>query len=458
MPVLALEVLTVTGNWTTEELLRWDQEHIIHPVYPVGQEVPGIVFEKGRGVMLYDTEGREYIDCSSQLTCANLGYGRADIIDAAVEQMKKLEYTTLHMGFSHKAAIEYSRKLAGVTPEGLNHFIFVDGGAEGNETAFTMARLGQKSHKIISLYDSYHGVGIASATATGVGKGQFWRGVELAPGFIHIPSYYCYRCAFGKEHPGCGIQCAKFLAETIEKEGPESVAAFIAEPMLGVGGTVKPPPEYWPMVREICNKYDVLLVADEVMTGFGRTGRMWCLEHWGVTPDILVMSKGIAGSFFPFAAVAISDRVFDSLKGQTVRGFTYGGHPVGCAIASRVLDIYAEERVVENAAGVGKYIMERLNAEFESLPCVDNIDGLGLFIAMEIVRDKATRATFEPKLNMPVQILKQAREKGLLLRSGSIVSGPGDRVRITPPLLITAQEADRALDILYPILASIKPD
>ncbi len=442
---------------TTEELLSWDREHLIHPVYPVGLEPVGIVFERGQGVMLYDTDGKEYIDCSSQLTCTNLGYGRADIIQPVVEQMQKLEYTALHMGFSHKAAIDYGRKLAGVTPDGLDHFIFVDGGAEGNETAFTMARLSTGRRKIISLYDSYHGVGIASSTATGVGKGMFWRGIDFAPGFLHIPSYYCYRCSFGKEYPGCGIQCARFLAETIEKEGADSIAAFITEPMLGVGGTVKPPPEYWPLVREICRAYDVLLIADEVMTGFGRTGKMWGLEHWGVIPDILVMSKGIAGSFFPFAAVAVSDGVLNSLKGQSVRGYTYSGHPVGCAIASRVLDIYAEENIVDNAARVGDYILRRLEAEFKDLPCVDNIDGLGMFIAMEVVADKATRATFDPKSNIPLRILAQAREKGLLLRSGSIISGPGDRVRITPPLVMTTQEADRALDILYPILAGITP-
>ncbi len=444
-------------NWSTEELLKWDREHIIHPSCPVGQNL-GIVFEKGHGVILQDTLGREYIDCTSQLTCVNLGYGRSEAIDAIIEQMKKVEYTTLFFGFSNKTSIECSQRLAEVTPEGLNHFLFTSGGSEGTESAFKIARLSTKRHKIISLYDSYHGVTLGSLSATGEGKGSEWIGLEpLASGFIHIPSYYCYRCPFGKEYPSCDIQCAKFLAETIEREGPGTVAAFIAEPILGVGGTISPPPEYWPKIREICTKYDVLLIADEVMTGFGRTGKFFAVEHWGIKPDIMVIAKGITSAYFPFGAVAINDKVFNSLKGVIVSAFTYSGHPVGSAIAIKLIETYIKEKVVENAAKVGKYALDRLNAEFKSLPCIGDINGLGLFIGIEVVRDKVNKNTFDPALNVPRQIQAQACQKGLLIRARNIATSPGDRIALSPPLVITKEVIDKALDILYPILADLKP-
>jgi len=444
-------------DWSTEELLKWDQDHILHPACPVGKNV-GIVFNQGQGVILQDIEGKEYIDCSSQLTCVNLGYGRTEITNAIVEQMNRLEYTTLFFGFSHTAAIECSQKLAEITPEGLDHFLFTSGGSEGTETAFKIARLSTKKHKIISLYDSYHGVTLGSLSATGEGKGTEWHGLEpLAAGFIHIPSYYCYRCPFGKEYPGCDIQCAKFLAETIEREGPETVAAFIAEPILGVGGTISPPPEYWPKVREICTKYDVLLIDDEVMTGFGRTGKFFALEHWGVKPDIMVMAKGITSAYFPFGAVAINDKVYHSLEGLTISAFTYSGHPVGSAIAVKVIEAYIKDNVLENSATVGKYALDRLNAEFKSLPCVGPINGLGLFIGIEVVKDKDSKTTFDPELRVPMQILARARENGLLIRARSIADSPGDRIALSPPLIITTEEIDRAIDILYPIFADIKP-
>jgi putrescine aminotransferase len=443
-------------DWSTEELLKFDRDHILHPTCPVGQNL-GIVFKKGRGVILQDTEDKEYIDCASQLTCVNLGYGRIEIVDAIVEQMNKLEYTTLFFGFSHVAAIECGQRLAELTPQGLDHFLFTSGGSEGTETAFKIARLSTKKHKIISLYDSYHGVTLGSLSATGEGKGTEWHGLEpLAPGFIRIPSYYCYRCPFGKVYPSCDIQCAEFLAETIEREGSESVAAFIAEPVIGAGGTIFPPPEYWPRIREICTKYHVLLIADEVMTGFGRTGKFLALEHWGVEPDIMVMAKGITSAYFPFGAVAINDNVYNRLKGLTFSAFTHSGHPVGSAVAVKAIEIYAREKVIENSARVGKHALDRLHAEFQTLPCVGAISGLGLFIGIEVVEDKDSKTSFDPELKVPMQIQKKARESGLLIRSRNIANSAGDRISLSPPLTITTEEIDRALEILYPILADTK--
>lgn len=447
----------------TEELIRWDQEHIIHPAYIVGQNL-GIVIEKANGVVLQDTEGKEYLDCAAQLTCVNLGYGDRQIIDAAVEQMNKLQYITLFFGFTHPAIIECSQKLAKLTPEGLDHFLFTCGGSESTESAFKIARLywhnmGKDKYKIISLYGSYHGVSLGSISASGAGKGSYVHGIlPVAPGFIHIPSYYCYRCAFEKHYPDCEIECAHFLATTIELEGPESVAAFIAEPLQGVGGMIAPPPEYWPIVRKICTNYNVLLIADEIMTGFGRTGKFWGLENWGVRPDIMTLAKGITSAYLPFGAVATNNEVCEGLRDLRVSAFTYSGHPVCSAAATKAMEIYVQEDIAAKAAKLGKHVLGRLKSEFLSLPCVGDVGGLGLMLGMEIVKDKMTKTTFDLSENVMSKIQETALRNGLFVRVISIATYPGDRVCFTPPLTITIEEADRALDILYPIIANLRPN
>lgn len=441
----------------TEEFLNWDREHLMHTAWPIRGKSPGLVFDEAQGIMLKDTEGREYIDGSSQLVNVNLGHGRRKIIDAAIKQMNKLQYTTTFWGLSNTATIKCSQKLAELTPKGLDHFYFTSGGSESIETAIRMARLywhnqGRSKYKIICLHDSYHGTTAAAASATAIGGKVFHKGFgPMAPGFIHIPSYHCYRCTLHQEYPKCGILCAQFLAETIEREGPESVAAFLAEPEQGSIGCIPPPPEYWPMVSKICSRYQVLLIDDEVMTGFARTGKMFALEHWGLKPDIITMAKGITSAYVPFGAVAFSDKVWDGLANDTpvMHGFTYSGHPVGAAVAVATMDIYLREKIAENAAAVGKYALERLNTEFKQLSCVGNIGGLGLMIGLELVTDKATKATFP--ISVQNQLQQKARDRGLLIRVAR-----NCRFMIAPPLIITIQEMDRLLDILLSTVAKLK--
>ncbi len=445
----------------TKELLRWDREHIVHGRWPIGEN-NGIVTDKSHGIYFQDTEGKEYIDGASQLLCVNLGYGQREIIDAVYKEMRKLQYSMLFHGFSNVASIECGQKLSELVPQGLDHFSFTTGGSESIDSALKLARLywhakDRSKYKIISLYDSYHGITGGALTATGSGRGSYERGIgPLMPGFIHIPSYYCYRCMFGLEYPRCNIQCARFLAEVIEKEGSDNIAAFIAEPELGVGGMIAPPPEYWPIVSEICTKYEVLLIADEVMTGFGRTGKMFAMEHWGVKPDIMVMAKGITGAYIPFGAVAFSDEIWGTLKGRNFVSYTYTGHPACAAAAIKTMEIYIRDKVVENADEVGKYALERLRRDFEPLPCVGGVNGLGLMLGIEIVADKATKKPFEAELNVMKNLQYQALEKGLFLRMADIRGTPSDRIVFAPPLVITTQEVDKALDILYPLVAGLK--
>ncbi len=447
----------------TEELLNWDKAHLLRAQCPIGEN-KGIIFDKGKGITLRDTEGKEYIDFASQLTCINLGYGQDELITAAADQMRDLPYSTIFFGFSHRSGIECSMKLAELTPDGLDRFFFSSGGSEGNEQAFKLARLywsnkrANNRHKIISLYGSYHGSSPGAVSCTGMGKGMFWRGMmpTSLPGFVHIPPYYCYRCMFGSEYPQCGIQCAYYLAEVIGKEGSDTVAAFVAEPVIGAGGMIPPPQEYWPIVREICIKYDVLLIVDEVMTGFCRTGKMFAIEHWGIKPDMMIMAKGITSAYFPFSAIAVNERVYDGLQGAIASGFSYDGHPVGAALATKAMEIYIRDKIADNAAKVGKHILDRLNREFRPLPCVGEINGLGLMGGIEIVVDKKTKKVFDPELCIIERIQEKALKNSLYLRASTITWALGDRIEWTPPLVITIKEADRALDILKPIIAELK--
>lgn len=436
----------------TSELIKIDNAHLIHPNHPIGEDCR-IVIESGDGIWLQDTEGKRYIDGRSQLCCVNLGYGHKEIVNAIKEQLEKLQYLSIFYNFSHPTIIECSTRLAEVTPDGLNHFFFTSGGSESIESGLMFARLfwhlkEKPKHKIISLYMSYHGNTLGATSATGMEMGGLENMSSLCPGFIHIPPYYCYRCFFGKEYPSCGIKCAHFLADIIEREGPDSVSTFIAEPILGVGGYISPPPEYWPIIRKICNNYDIILFADEVMTGFCRTGKYFALENWGVISDLMAMGKGINSSYVPFGAVALNDNIYETLKGNHVSGFTHSGNPLGAAAACKALEIYSKEKIADHTAQLGSYMLERLNKEFKPLPCVADVNGLGLMIGIELVKDKNSKEPLDKEVM--AKVLPSALANGLITR------GRGTRIALCPPLIISKEEADKVLDILYPIIAELK--
>ena len=439
-----------------QELINWDKEHLLYGISPVGQNL-GRIFESARGIIIKDIDGKEYIDCASQLTCVNLGYSQREITTVVAEQMSKLPYSTLFFGYSHVPSIECGKKLAELTPEGLDHFFFTSGGSDSVEVAIKLARQywhsqGKNKYKIISLYNGYHGTHFGALSATTLNKGIFDDGIiPKVPGFLHIPPYYCFHCFFGLKYPECQLRCATFLSEIIESEGSESIAAFIAEAVMGSGGMIPPPPEYWPLVRKVCTDHNVLLIDDEVMAGFCRTGKMFALEHWKLVPDMITMAKGITSSYLPFGAVAVNKQIFDGLKGKVPTSYTYSGHPVCCAAAIKTMEIYLRDKIADNASKVGRHMLNRINNEFTKLPCVAEATGLGLQMGIEIVENKKTKKIFDPSFNLMGKIQNQAFDKGLLIRVGS------NRVELTPPLIITIAEADKALDILKTVLAGIKP-
>jgi len=437
----------------TEELLKWDADHILHALGIVGQNQGFAPFEETQGIRIKDTNGKEYIDIASQLVNVNLGHNRKDIAEVAKAQIDKMMYTSTLRGYANVASIEYSKRLAQVVPKGLDHFLFTLTGSDADDCAFKIANLyykikGERRYKILSLFNSYHGTLRGTGGATGMGKGT---DAECPPygGHIHLPNYFCYRCPFHKEYPGCGIECAQFLDYVIENEGGDNVCCFIAEPVQGPGGFISPPPEYLPRVREICSKHGVLFIADEVMTGFGRTGKMFAVEHWNVVPDIMTLSKAITSGYLPLGAVAVSDEIFNTLRGQYLApGSSESGNPICCAVASKVLDIYREEHIVEHAAEMGKYAGERLEKEFLPLPHIGSLSGLGLMLGLDIVVDKKTKAIPGPEVTSLIQ--RHGLEQGLYLRV------MGNRLLFGPPLVISQEEIDEALDRLYPVVAELK--
>jgi adenosylmethionine-8-amino-7-oxononanoate aminotransferase len=249
------------------------------------------------------------------------------------------------------------------------------------------------------------------------------------------------------------VRCARFLEDTIQVENTNTIAAFIAEGMIGGGGFIEPPPEWWPIVSEICRKYDVLLIADEVLSGFTRTGKMFCIDHWNIKPDIMTMAKGLSGAYLPFGAMAISDEVFNVLKGNIfMHGYTYSGHAIPAAASCASLDIYIKEKVVENVVKVGNHVKQRLEAEFRSLPCVGNISGMGLNYSVELVANKKTKNPIS--LDTKTEIIRKLRENGVFTRA---IGRFGNRLHIGPPCTSTIEEVDKALDIVLSVVAEVKP-
>jgi adenosylmethionine-8-amino-7-oxononanoate aminotransferase len=445
----------------TEELMKWDRKHLIHGFAVVGAEDIGPIIERAEGVRCWDTEGKAYFDAASQQTSNTLGHGQKDIIDAICEQARKLQFAHLLGRQSNVPIIEFARDFARVAPPGLSHFFFTNGGTEAVETAIKLSRLywhvqGRGKYKIISLQNSFHGTGLGAAAATRAGSGAFWTGyAPLASGFIQAPHFHCYRCPFDLSYPSCDVLCAHYVEKVIRAEGEESVAAFIAEPVMGAAGNVAPPPEYFPMVRKICHEYEVLLIGDEVQTGFGRTGKMWGRDHWNVDFDIMSLAKAIDACYLPFGTALIGDRVFEGLKGTMLwHGFTQHGNPICAAAARAALKLIIRDKLVENGETVGNYTLERLRRQFSELPCVGDISGLGMMLGLDLVRDKKSKTPLDAAII--TRLIRELLERGLYTRAA--LAKDYVRLRFNPPIITTRDEADQMLDILYASLAELKMD
>jgi putrescine aminotransferase len=416
------------------DLLELDRRHLVHPYLPVG-DAAHVVFQRGEGVFLYDVDGRRYLDARSQLNCVNLGYGHPALNAAIAAQLEQVAYVSLFYGFTHPQAVTAAARLAALTPGDLDRIAFTSGGSEAIEQALALVRLywskvDPARTTVISRLRGYHGNTAGAMSATGMPMGGMPGLPEIVPGHVRIPPPYPFR-------DGADARAAAdTLAAAIEHEPRGTVAAFLAEPLLGVGGYLAPPAGYWPLVREVCDAYGVLLIVDEVMTGFRRTGPMFACDHWGLVPDLLVMGKGMNGSYVPCGALAIGGRVGAAIEGASLSGFTHGGHPLATAAVNAALDVYLDPAFEPRLADVASYVRSRLESEFLELPVVADIDGLGLMLGLEL--DLSPERTTD--------LVDRALERGLIVR------GRDGRLSFSPPLVISREEADMALDLLHEVL------
>ncbi len=444
-----------------------DIAHVIHPVTApkdIAASGPRIITE-GDGWWITDDHGNRLIDGFAGLWCVAVGHGRPEIIDAVQRQMSTLEYATTFHGQSHPRAIELAERLASLFPaeHQMNHVMFSSGGSEANETNFKLARMywalkGEDRRKtIVARNHGYHGLTIATMSATGI-MPMHWNFGPEAPGFAHIPAPYCYRCDLGKTFPECGLACADSLTEYIEAQDPDTVAAFIVEPVIGAGGIIPPPPGYFTKIREICDRYGVLLIIDEVVCGFGRTGTMFGAQQWGVRPDIVTLAKGLTSGYLPLGASVVSEDVWSTIatglpdRMPFSHGFTYSGHPVCCAAALANLDIIERENLVSNAESVGAYLIERLH-ELERFDSVGEVRGLGLMAGIEFVADKETRRGFAAPHTACERVEFEAWSRGLYCWAMGI-----EVVGLAPPLTIDRTTVDRIVEILADSIEAMEAD
>ena len=441
---------------TKSELLSLDLEHLIHPLHRRTTHEAGHVWVKGDGAVLVDADGKEYIDGLSGLWNVVVGHGRKELAEAAAEQMEALAYCSGYAGSSNPRAIELAERLAGLTYSSINRFFFASGGGEASESSFKVARSYWKlkgypgKTKVISRQWGYHGVTLAAMSATGISS--YWPLFEpRVPGFSHVPSPYPYRYE-APEGMSQGVAAANELEQAILREGPETVAMFLAEPVQGAGGVIVPQKDYFPRIREICDQYDVLLVADEVITGFGRTGRWFALEHWGVEPDMVQFAKAITSGYFPLGGVGVNDQIAEALDQSDspwMHAYTYSAHPVGCAVALRNLRILEEEDLPNQAAEKGAYLLDALRSSLADHPHVGDIRGKGLMCAVEFVKDKSTKAEFDPADRVGTKLDSEAQNRGLFTRLR------GDVFCLAPPFVTAREQLDRIVHILRESVRSV---
>jgi putrescine aminotransferase len=436
-----------SGN--KSQLLERDHSHLIHPLHNSLQQATGHVWVKGQGAVLTDADGKEYLDGLSGLWNLVAGHGRRELAEAAAQQMETLAYCSGYAGSSNLRAIELGERLAAMTYPSINRFFFTSGGGESNETAFKIARYYWKLQgkpektKVISRQWGYHGVTLAAMSATGIAS--YWPMFEpRVPGFIHISSPYPYRYQAPAD-ASPGLAAADELERAILREGPDTVAMFLAEPVQGAGGIIVPPDDYFPRIRQICDKHSVLFVSDEVITGFGRTGKMFGLEHWGVEPDLICFAKAITSGYFPFGGVGINDRVaevFEAADKIWMHAYTYSAHPVGCAVALAMLDLIEREHFVSQAREKGALLLGSLKQALAGHPHVGEVRGLGLMCGIEYVKDKATKEEFPPEEKVGPRVHAAAQERGLFSRLR------GDVFCLAPPFITSKAQLERIAAIM----------
>jgi taurine--2-oxoglutarate transaminase len=432
-----------------ERLLELDRAHVLHS-WSVQSKLNPLPVAGAEGRYFWDYDGKRYLDFSSQLVNVNIGHQHPKMIAAIKEQADTLCTIGPPMGNDKRS--ELAKLVADVAPGHLNRVFFTNGGAEANENAIKLARWHTGRHKIIARYRSYHGATAGAISLTG--DPRRWQAEPGLPGIVRMFDPYTYRCSAGHPDPCPVCSGGPHLEEILQYEGPDQVAAVIMETVVGTNGIIVPPDGYLQSIREVCDRYGIVLIFDEVMAGFGRTGEWFACNHWDVTPDIMTVAKGINSGYVPLGAMVVSDTISEWVKDKFFAGgLTYSGHPLACATGVASIRAFQEENIVENAASVGAYMGERLSALADTHPSIGEVRGKGMFWGVELVRNRESREMLVPfnaggDAAEPIgRITKAAMERGLSLMAHWNV------VIAAPPLTITREEVDEAIGVLDEVLA-----
>ena len=439
-------------NHSLKQLQQIDAAHHLHPFtdHKVLRQSGSRIITRADGPYIYDSEGNEILDAFAGLWCVNIGYGREELADAAYRQMKELPYYNSFFRCSTPTPVLLSRRLAEIAPKGLDQVFYGSSGSEANDTAVRLVRhfwaLEGKPEKnrIISRNMAYHGSTITGASLGGM-EGMHSQLGGAVPNIVHVMAPYAYELALpGESDHDFGLRAAKAVEDAIIEAGPDKVAAFIGEPIQGAGGIKIPPASYWPEIQRICRKYDVLLMLDEVITGFGRTGEWFAAQSMGIEPDTITTAKALTSGYQPLSALLVGQRVSATViekGGEFFHGYTYSGHPVACAVALANLDIIEREGLIDRVRSeTGPYLAQTLQERIAGHPLVGEVRAFGLLGAIEIVKDKATRERFEPVGSAAVIVRDHMIAGGLMMRA------TGDTMIMSPPLIWTKETIDLACD------------
>ncbi len=420
-PLSAQEIVALNKEYT---LFSWSAQGSLQPI-PV---------TRAEGVYFWDANGKRYLDFASQLVNSNIGHQHPRVIRAIQEQAATLTFVSPSLATEPRGLL--GKKLAEITPGDLKKTFFTLGGAEANEHAIKIARMYTGRHKILARYRSYHGATLGAVSLTGD-----YRRLPAEPaisGVVHVLDPYCYRCPFGWTRQTCHRECIKHIEEVIQHEGPDQIAAIILEGVTGTNGLIIPPEDYWPRLRELCDRYGILLIDDEVMSGWGRTGEWFAVNHWNVVPDIITTAKGLTSGYIPLGAVIVREKIaryFDDHVLYT--GLTYNGHALACAAALATIEVYEQEQLIENARKVGAYLGRRLEELKQKHPSIGDVRYIGLFTAIELVKDRHTKEPLDPT---PL--------KNFLLERGVYMFGFKNILFLVPPLVITEEQLEEGLTLI----------
>jgi 4-aminobutyrate--pyruvate transaminase len=438
-----------------------DIAHALHPYTDLvaHQEAGPMIISRGEGVRVWDEAGRDYIEGVAGLWCASLGFSNERLARAAYDQMRKLPFYHAFTAKSHEPLIDLSEMLIQRAPVPMSKVFFANSGSEANDSAVKMIwyfnnAVGRpEKKKLIGRVKGYHGVTIAASSLTGLPNNH--RSFDLPlPGFLHTMTPHHYRGAEpGESEEAFATRCAEALDQLIIAEGPDTVAAMFAEPIMGAGGVIVPPRTYFEKIQAVLRRHDVLLVVDEVICGFGRTGSYWGSQTFGIEPDIITCAKALSAAYLPISAVMVNERVFQGLAAESHEigtfghGYTYSGHPVPAAVAVEALKIYDEINIVDHVRNVGAHLQAELRRRFAGHELVGEIRGVGMIAAMELVADRDTRRSFDPKQKVVGRLAKLCEQHGVIARGL-----PGDSLAFSPPLIMTTAEIDEMLDRVAPAL------